>query len=114
MSVASSPHDRGFSLVEMLIVIVVLGVLSVVTVFAVRGITDRGEQSACTTDARVLQTAAEVYLASFEVTAIPATAPLDGNEFERTLVNAELLTDVSTYYDLDADGLVSTNGEPCT
>ena len=35
-------HDGGFTLVELLVVIVVLGVLAAVTVFAVRGITDRG------------------------------------------------------------------------
>ncbi|MCU1388757.1 MAG: hypothetical protein JWL72_2095, partial [Ilumatobacteraceae bacterium] len=36
----SSKKDKGFTLVELLIVIVILGILATVTVFAVRGITD--------------------------------------------------------------------------
>ncbi len=40
-------QDKGFTLVELLIVIVILGILATVTVFAVRGITDQGQDSAC-------------------------------------------------------------------
>ena len=45
--VQSTKRDKGFTLVELLIVIVILGVLATVTVFAVRGITDRGTTTAC-------------------------------------------------------------------
>jgi prepilin-type N-terminal cleavage/methylation domain-containing protein len=55
--------DDGFTLVELLIVIVVLGVLSTVTVFAVRGITDQGRASATSSDQRILSTAQEAYMA---------------------------------------------------
>jgi len=51
--------DRGFTLVELLIVIVILGVLATITVFAVRGITDRGKQNACASDAKIMRTAEE-------------------------------------------------------
>ena len=105
-------RDGGFSLVELLIVIVVLGILSTVTVFAVRGISDRGEQSGCGIDARSLQTAAEVYMAQESVDTLPATGT-DGDRFERTLVAAELLDEPSTKYDMGADGSVSTTGTPC-
>ena len=39
-------RSKGFTLVELLIVIVILGILATVTVFAVRGITDQGKASA--------------------------------------------------------------------
>ena len=39
-------QDKGFTLVELLIVIVILGILATVTVFAVRGITDKGQENA--------------------------------------------------------------------
>jgi general secretion pathway protein G len=45
-------QDKGFTLVELLIVIVILGILATVTVFAVRGITDRGQENACDVDHR--------------------------------------------------------------
>ncbi len=35
--------DHGFTLVEILVVIVILGILAVVVAFSVRGVTDRGE-----------------------------------------------------------------------
>ena len=41
-------QDKGFTLVELLIVIVILGILATVTVFAVRGITDRGRENVVT------------------------------------------------------------------
>ena len=56
-------QDKGFTLVELLIVIVILGILATVTVFAVRGITDQGQTSACKTDKVTLQTAVEAFIA---------------------------------------------------
>ena len=55
--------DKGFTLVELLIVIVILGILATVTVFAVRGITTRGEASACAAEKKVLETAIETWYA---------------------------------------------------
>jgi prepilin-type N-terminal cleavage/methylation domain-containing protein len=56
-------EDRGFTLVEILIVIVILGILSTVVVFSVRGITDRGDDSANQADERTLISAQEAYFA---------------------------------------------------
>ena len=56
-------QDKGFTLVELLIVIVILGILATVTVFAVRGITDQGQSNACQVEARTLDTAIEAYYA---------------------------------------------------
>ncbi len=56
--------DKGFTLVELLIVIVILGILATVTVFAVTGITNKGKTSACQSDAKTIQTAEEAYSAN--------------------------------------------------
>jgi general secretion pathway protein G len=58
-----NPRDKGFTLVELLTVIVILGVLVTVTVFAVRGISGRGESTACNTDLRTVQVATEAHYA---------------------------------------------------
>ena len=59
-------QDKGFTLVELLIVIVILGILATVTVFAVRGITDRGQDNACDVDARTLSTSIEAFYAQYQ------------------------------------------------
>jgi prepilin-type N-terminal cleavage/methylation domain-containing protein len=63
--VTSKRKDKGFTLVELLIVIVILGILATVTVFAVRGITDQGQKSSCDTDKVTLQTAVETFFAQY-------------------------------------------------
>ena len=56
-------RQRGFSLVELLVVIAILGILATVAVFAVRGINDTGEQSACDSDRRIVTQAMEARFA---------------------------------------------------
>lgn len=56
--------DGGFTLVELLIVIVILGVLAAIVVFSVTGIQDRGKTSACETNAKAVTSAAEAYYAA--------------------------------------------------
>ena len=55
--------DKGFTLVELLIVIVILGILATITVFAVRGITDQGQKSSCEADRKTMETAVEAWYA---------------------------------------------------
>lgn len=108
----NNKNDKGFTLVELLIVIVILGILATVTVFAVRGITTKAQTNACDTEVKTLQTAAQAYFASNPaVTAIPAAAT---GGVEGTLVTAGLLADVSATHDIAADGTISvTSGGDC-
>jgi prepilin-type N-terminal cleavage/methylation domain-containing protein len=105
--------DRGFTLVEILVVIVVLGILAAVVVFSVRGMVNKGQDSACKTDGRTLSSAADVYMAQNGVTVLPATGA-GGDRFERTLISSGYLKQTSTYYDVQSDGTVLTTGVPCT
>ncbi len=86
-------RDRGFTLVELLIVIVILGVLATVTVFAVRGITDKGDTNARATDLRLIERAEEAH---------QAQTGRYGTEAE--LVAAGLLRGESTLHDVDLVG----------
>lgn len=85
-------RDDGFTLIELLIVIVILGILAGIVVFAVGGITDRGNAAACKSDVKSVAVASEAYYAknTAYATAIkaapPATPPTD-------LVGAKLLRD---------------------
>jgi general secretion pathway protein G len=55
--------EEGFTLIELLMVIVILGILAGVVVFAVNGIQDKGQASACKADLSSVQTAVEAYYA---------------------------------------------------
>ena len=56
--------EGGFTLVELLVVIVILGILAAIVVFAVGGITDKGQSSSCKADKATLEAAEEAYFAS--------------------------------------------------
>ena len=112
-SSVSPTRDRGFTLVEIIAVVVILGILSVVVAFSVRGVTDQAEASACGADARTLTMAADSYLAKEQVDTLPAMGTT-ANRYELALIDAGMLAQVSTRYDLQADGTVTTNGQPCT
>ena len=57
-------QDKGFTFVELLIVIVILGILATVTVFAVRGITQDAQTNSCSTERRTIETAIEAFNAN--------------------------------------------------
>lgn len=101
-------RDRGFTLVELLIVIVILGVLSTVAVFAVRGISDRGTASACQADYKVLETATEAYIAQTGTATMPAN-------FESLLRTNGFLREESSKYDIVAfNNIEPTTSGGCT
>ncbi len=55
--------ERGFTLIELLIVIVILGILAGIVLFAVAGVTDRGNAAACKSDRKTIEVAVEAYRA---------------------------------------------------
>ena len=70
-------QEEGFTLIELLIVIVILGILAAIVVFAVGGITDKGNKSACKSDQKTLEVASEAYYAQNNVYATSAQALKD-------------------------------------
>ncbi len=99
-------QDKGFTLVELLIVIVILGILATVTVFAVRGITDQGQESACEADHQTLTVALEAYYAQEGNTAGDAAD-------EATLIAAGLLVSDSGSFNINAGSVVTVAGGDC-
>ncbi|MGH9190234.1 MAG: ABC transporter substrate-binding protein [Acidimicrobiales bacterium] len=79
----------GFTLIELLVVITILGVVSGIVVFSVRGTGDKGKAVARLTDARIMRTAEESYLAKFGSY---------GTEDE--LVRERFLSEASTLHDV--------------
>ncbi|MCZ7525324.1 MAG: prepilin-type N-terminal cleavage/methylation domain-containing protein [Acidimicrobiia bacterium] len=93
--------EQGFTLTELLVVIVILGILAAIVVFAVNGITDRGQTSACDTDERAVQTAQEAHYAKEGSYAASTQA----------LADAGFLSEASTMHSTDNTGAVSAIGD---
>ena len=86
-------RDRGFTLVELLIVIVILGVLAAVVVFAVGGMAGSADESACAVELKSLRTAQDVH------------RTLNGDYAdEAQLVATGAVREPSTMYDVTLDG----------
>jgi prepilin-type N-terminal cleavage/methylation domain-containing protein len=106
--------DSGYTLIELLLVIVVLALLATVVVVSTRGFTSDAQDASCAEDAKILESAAVVFMGRSSVDEIPAASPTpDG--YEDTLVNHQLLRRRSVYYDLDAHGnVLPAVNSPCT
>jgi general secretion pathway protein G len=96
--------DKGFTLTELLVVIAILGILAAVVVFAVGGITDKGQSSACSADKQTVQTAEEAYYAK------------NGSYTDTAgLVTAKFLRSTPVYYSAASDGTISAvAGKGCS
>ena len=98
--------ERGFTLVELLIVIVILGILAGIVVFAVGNLTSSAKTNACGTEKSTIITADEAYKAQ------------NGSYTDTAgLVAAGLLKSTPQSYTIDASGVVSaipSNANGCT
>ena len=91
--------EGGFTLIELLVVIIILGILAAVVVFAVSGIGDNGQASACKIDTRTLRTAEEAFYAT-PIGGLKTTAPGSYAPDAATLKAQGFLTDTTKYHDV--------------
>lgn len=89
-------QEKGFTLVELLIVIVILGILATVTVFAVRGITDTGQQNACDVEQRTLTTSIEAYYAQNQSDPADAAALVSSGLLQEAPASADWTFNAAT------------------
>jgi prepilin-type N-terminal cleavage/methylation domain-containing protein len=106
--------DKGYTLIELLLVIVVLAILATVVVASVGGFTAEAENSACAADSHTLANAVEAYFAQRGTDTILEVGTT-ADRYELYLADQEFLRSPSTLYNLNAAGdLVQAPGSTCT
>ncbi len=95
--------QKGFTLVELLVVIVILGILAAVVVFAVGGSTTEAKKSACNSERSTVEAAVEAYRA--KTGSMPATVAALTAAGEN-----QFLRRAPSYFDV-TDGVLSLTAE---
>ena len=78
-------QEEGFTLIEMLIVVIILGILAAVVVFGVATFREDSVENACVTDAKSVETAAAAYKAKTGST--PTMANLTSGDYLKQAPN---------------------------
>ena len=105
--------ERGFTLVELLIVVTILGILAAVVTTSLVGLTATAKTNACAEELRTVQTAMDALMAKNNVTAVTAKATAD-NSMTTVVAAGEALSPnyirqatTKGTYSCDATGKVS-------
>ena len=100
--------QKGFTLVELIVVVTVLGILAAVVVFSVTNVSTNAQSSACKTDAAEIRTAIAAYQAQNGSTTQPTMTQL---------VTGNYLQSASTLYTISWTSGLSlpfVAGQGCT
>ena len=99
-------EDNGYTLIELIFVVVILGIIAGTASFAVTGMTAQAADTGCEADRRQLHVSAESFFAQRRAVLIPSTGT-DHDRFEQTLVDGGFMRAPSTFHDLDATGAIT-------
>ena len=95
---------RGFSLVELLVVISIIAILTAVVVFSIKGVSNKSTKAACQSDVATVQAASDAYYASNNAYAATIAALVTANLIRSAPSSASYTLSLST-----TDGSVTSS-----
>jgi prepilin-type N-terminal cleavage/methylation domain-containing protein len=105
--------DSGYTLLELMFVVVILGIITTVAVLSVGGIVTEAAGTACESDARQLAVSIEAYFAQNDSDTVPVVGT-DDDRYEQGLVSAGFIRSVSELHNIDANGEITVQaGSSC-
>lgn len=107
-------NQKGFTLMELMIVIVIIGVLAAIGVPAYSGYVERANKAVCKSNRRSIETAVQLYKMDYptaDLTALKFGADdLATNPLAEYITNlSDMLCPKDGVYSVDASGKVSCN-----
>jgi len=104
-------NEKGFTLMELMIVIVIIGVLAAIGVPAYKGMTDKARKASCDANLRTVQTAVAMYYSEHGLYPADLTkatlSDVDGNAYIENVEDVAKCPVDGTAYEVDAAGDVS-------
>ncbi|TDT18466.1 prepilin-type N-terminal cleavage/methylation domain-containing protein [Ilumatobacter fluminis] len=115
LDTSDAATDGGYTLIELLMVVLILGVLLGAAILAVGGVTTEAADTGCDADRRQLDVAVGAYEAQTGNDTIDPTPGIhEDDRYEQTLVEGGFLRSVSEYHVVDAGGTVTPQeGSSC-